>query len=623
MIVLKYICLVYLPFVTFGNSLDFTQSRTIILCEDEKRNISCAYGNLSIEKVIFPQQGSRCNTLRYCDDKATHIQSQCNGQKWCEVNTNAFIHGRCTKVPRHIVLNYACSHIDVWNRLVQSNQGRVVCGSLKDVQCHLHYTDVISSSKAKYDYDYHDSCEKNKVNIQECLTNGIMSACDKKYKCDETKIRNTHCFFKPFRIEITYSCDQGRTNSYMKTISRDSIIKPLINRTSSIYRNDDATWNVLHDTKYYMQVKLDNDLRVLIYDKKHNKSFVLCPNIFADTHATIVCRQFNLSDIGFAVTVTREEKYKQLHFHVNCSGNESTLLLCRFDRSSQTFCENSDAAVRCTTLNTNPVSSTEVIVPQAIPPNMTGTEIGVISSIVFIATVLFVIVIIYRKNKKSKHNSESNISAPMNYLTLHRNDGLNETSHLYVDANAINSPDSRAETDNMSYQINDLHRGNICVDHLHGMEGNVENNYFLIEPSEFEATMDNNYSDIDNPVASSSSRLQRNSLNQNNYFVLDPNETKRPNNVNNYSEIRDSSLTTIKEKNEASISNNYDHYAILKEGVYDETNNRRHVSQDDVNIYDRSLGDAYDSMTCIRNKTLDLTYNHLPQPNNDNKTIIS
>ena len=85
---------------------------TIILCEDEKRNISCAYGNLSIEKVIFPQQGSRCNTLRYCDDKATHIQSQCNGQKWCEVDTNAFIHDRCTKVPRHIVLNYACSHID-------------------------------------------------------------------------------------------------------------------------------------------------------------------------------------------------------------------------------------------------------------------------------------------------------------------------------------------------------------------------------------------------------------------------------------------------------------------------------------------------------------------------------
>lgn len=102
-----------------------------------------------------------------------------------------------------------------------------------------------------------------------------------------------------------------------------------------------------------MQVKLDNDLRVLIYDKKQNKSFVLCPNIFADTHATIVCRQFNLSDIGFAVTVTREEKYKQLHFHVNCSGNESTLLLCRFDRSSQTFCENSDAAVRCTSKEIN------------------------------------------------------------------------------------------------------------------------------------------------------------------------------------------------------------------------------------------------------------------------------
>ncbi|CAG2248866.1 unnamed protein product [Mytilus edulis] len=442
-----------------------------------------------------------------------------------------------------------------------------------------------------------------------------MSACDKKYKCDETKIRNTHCFFKPFRIEITYSCDQGRTNSYMKTISRDSIIKPLINRTSTIYRYDDATGNVLHDTKYYMQVKLDNDLRVLIYDKKQNKSFVLCPNIFADTHATIVCRQFNLSDIGFAVTVTREEKYKQLHFHVNCSGNESTLLLCRFDRSSQTFCENSDAAVRCTTLNTNPVSSTEVIVPQAIPPNMTGTEIGVISSIVFIATVLFVIVIIYRKNKKSKHISESNISAPINYLNLHRNDGLNETSHLYVDANATNSPDSllatRAETENMSYPINDLQRGNIFVDHLHGMEGHVDNNYFLIEPSEFEATMDNNYSDIDNPVASSSSRLQRNSLNQNNYFILDPNETRRSYNANNYSEIEESLIISLKDNNEASLSNNDDHYAISKEGVYDKTNNRRHVSQDDVNIYDRSLGDAYDSMTCMRNKTLDITYDHL------------
>ncbi|XP_063444957.1 uncharacterized protein LOC134725235 isoform X3 [Mytilus trossulus] len=444
MIVLKFICLVYLPFVTFGNTLDFTQSRTIILCEDEKRNISCAYGNLSIEKVIFPQQGSRCNTLRYCDDKATHIQSQCNGQKWCEVYTNAFIHGRCTKVPRHIVLNYACSHRDVWNRLIQSNQGRVVCGSLKDAQCNLHHTDVISSSKANYHYDYHDSCEKKKENIQECLTNGIISACDKKYKCDETKIRNTYCFFKPFRIEITYSCDQ--------------------------------------DTKYYMQVKLDNDLRVLIYDERENKSVVLCPNMWTDTHATIVCRQFNLSNIGFAITVTRRENYKQLHVHVNCSGNESTLLLCRFDRLSQGFCENGDAAIRCTTLNTNPVSSTEVIVPPAISSNMTGTEIGVISSIVVIATTLFVIFIIYRKNKKWKHNSESNISEPMNYQNLHRNDGLNETSNLYVDANATNGPYSRlaasVETDNTSYSINDPQRGNIFVDHLHGLEGNMENNYF-------------------------------------------------------------------------------------------------------------------------------------------------
>lgn len=109
--------------------------------------------------------------------------------------------------PRHLLVY---SYISVWNRLIQSNQGRVVCGSLKDVQCHLHYTDVISSSKAKYDYDYHDSCEKSKENIQECLTNGIISACDKKYKCDETKIGNTYCFFKPFRIEITYSCDQGK-----------------------------------------------------------------------------------------------------------------------------------------------------------------------------------------------------------------------------------------------------------------------------------------------------------------------------------------------------------------------------------------------------------------------------
>ncbi|XP_063444959.1 uncharacterized protein LOC134725235 isoform X5 [Mytilus trossulus] len=395
MIVLKFICLVYLPFVTFGNTLDFTQSRTIILCEDEKRNISCAYGNLSIEKVIFPQQGSRCNTLRYCDDKATHIQSQCNGQKWCEVYTNAFIHGRCTKVPRHIVLNYACSHRD------------------------------------------------------------------------------------------------GPTRSNTKSVSRDSIIKPSINRTSTKHRYDEGTGNVLHgtclifkfqDTKYYMQVKLDNDLRVLIYDERENKSVVLCPNMWTDTHATIVCRQFNLSNIGFAITVTRRENYKQLHVHVNCSGNESTLLLCRFDRLSQGFCENGDAAIRCTTLNTNPVSSTEVIVPPAISSNMTGTEIGVISSIVVIATTLFVIFIIYRKNKKWKHNSESNISEPMNYQNLHRNDGLNETSNLYVDANATNGPYSRlaasVETDNTSYSINDPQRGNIFVDHLHGLEGNMENNYF-------------------------------------------------------------------------------------------------------------------------------------------------
>ncbi|XP_063444964.1 uncharacterized protein LOC134725238 isoform X2 [Mytilus trossulus] len=625
MIVLKFIGLVYLPFVTFGNKLDFPQSRTIISCEDEKRNISCAYGNLSIEKVIFPQQGSRCNTVRYCDDKATQIQSLCNGQKWCEVGTNAFIHGRCTKVPRHIVLNYACSHIDAWNRLIQSNQGRVVCGSLKDVQCNLHYTEVISSSKAKYDYDYHDSCEKTKENIQGCLTNGIISACDKKYTCDETKIRNTYCFFKPFRIEITYSCDQGPTKTNMKSISRDSIFKPSINRTSTKQQYDEGTGNVLHGTKYYMQVKLDTDFRVLIYDERQNKSFVLCPNIWTDTHATIVCRQFNLSDIGFAVTVSRQDCYKQLHVDVNCSGYESTLLLCRFDRSSETFCENSDAAVRCTTLNTNPVSSTEVIVPPSIPSNMTGTEIGVISSIVFIATVLFVIVIIYRKNKKWKHNSESNISIPINYQNLHRNDGLNETSNLYVDANATNGPYSRlaasVETENTSYPLNDPQRGHIYVDHLDGMEGNMENNYFLIEPSESEATMDHSYSDIDNLVASSSSRLQRNSLDQNNYFVLDPNETRRLNNVDNYSEIKDSLLTTVKERNEASKSNNYDHYAISKEGVYDETNNRRHVNHDDVNIYDRSLGDAYDSMTCMKTKTKDITYDHLPQPNYDNDKI--
>ncbi|XP_063444966.1 uncharacterized protein LOC134725238 isoform X4 [Mytilus trossulus] len=532
MIVLKFIGLVYLPFVTFGNKLDFPQSRTIISCEDEKRNISCAYGNLSIEKVIFPQQGSRCNTVRYCDDKATQIQSLCNGQKWCEVGTNAFIHGRCTKVPRHIVLNYACSHIDAWNRLIQSNQGRVVCGSLKDVQCNLHYTEVISSSKAKYDYDYHDSCEKTKENIQGCLTNGIISACDKKYTCDETKIRNTYCFFKPFRIEITYSCDQGPTKTNMKSISRDSIFKPSINRTSTKQQYDEGTGNVLHGT----------------------------------------CLIFNFQ-----------------------------------------------------ALNTNPVSSTEVIVPPSIPSNMTGTEIGVISSIVFIATVLFVIVIIYRKNKKWKHNSESNISIPINYQNLHRNDGLNETSNLYVDANATNGPYSRlaasVETENTSYPLNDPQRGHIYVDHLDGMEGNMENNYFLIEPSESEATMDHSYSDIDNLVASSSSRLQRNSLDQNNYFVLDPNETRRLNNVDNYSEIKDSLLTTVKERNEASKSNNYDHYAISKEGVYDETNNRRHVNHDDVNIYDRSLGDAYDSMTCMKTKTKDITYDHLPQPNYDNDKI--
>ncbi|XP_076073882.1 uncharacterized protein LOC143045328 [Mytilus galloprovincialis] len=374
-------------------------------------------------------------------------------------------------------------------------------------------------------------------------------------------------------------------------------------------------------TKYYMQVKLDNDLRVLIYDGRQNKSFVLCPNIWTDTPATIVCRQFNLSDIGFAVTVTRKENYKQLNVDVNCSGNESTLLLCRFDRSSQTFCENSDDAVRCTTLNTNPVSSTEVIVPPAIPSNMTGTETGVISPIVIIATVLFVIVIIYRKNKKSKHNFGSNISAPIHYQNLQRNDGLNETSHLYVDANATNSPDSLlatpAETENTSYPINIFQSENISVDLLHGMERNGENNYFLIEPSESEATIDHSYSDIDNHAASSSSRFQRNSLNQNNYFVLDPNETRRSNNANNYSEIAESSVITLKEKNAVSISHNYDHYAILKEGVYDETNNRRHVTKDDVNIYDRSLGDAYDSMTCMRNKTLDIAYDHLQQSSND------
>lgn len=198
---------------------------------------------------------------------------------------------------------------------------------------------------------------------------------------------------------------------------------------------------------------------------------------------------------------------------------------------------------------------------------------------------------------------------------------------MHVDANATNGPYSRlaasAETEIASYPINIFQSDNISVDLLHGMERNVENNYFLIEPSESEATIDHSYSDIDNPAVSPSSLLQRNSLNQNNYFVLDPNETRRSNSANNYSEIEDSSLTTVKEKNEASISNNYDHYAISKEGVYDETNNRRHVNQDDVNIYDRSLGDAYDSMTCMRNKTLDITYDHLPQPNNDNDRIIS
>ncbi|VDI30400.1 Hypothetical predicted protein [Mytilus galloprovincialis] len=146
------------------------------------------------------------------------------------------------------------------------------------------------------------------------------------------------------------------------------------------------------------------------------------------------------------------------------------------------------------------------------------------------------------------------------------------------------------------------------------MERNLGNNYFLIEPSESKVTIDHSFSDIDNPAASSSSRFQRNSLNRNNYFVLDPNVTRRSNNANNYSEIKESSLTTVKEKNVASISKNDDHYAILKEGVYDETNNRRHVNQDDVNIYDRSISDAYDSMTCMRTKTLDITiYDHLQQ----------
>ncbi|CAC5385024.1 unnamed protein product [Mytilus coruscus] len=590
MIVLKFIFLVYLSFLTFGNIFALSQSRTIILCEDEKTNISCVDGNISIEKVIFPLQRSQCSTtLRNCNDKTRNIQSTCNGKKWCAMETNAFIKGHCTKVPRHMVLNYACSHIDFWNRRIQNNQGRVVCGSLKDVQC--HYTDVISSSEATYDYDYDDSCEKPVEKIQECLSNGIKSACDNKYQCDEKEITNTYCFFMSFSIEITYSCDQ--------------------------------------DTKYYMQVKLDNDMRVLIYDESQNKSFVLCPNMWTDTHATIVCRQFNLSDIGLAIKVTREEKYKQLHSHVNCSGNESTLLLCRFDRSSQRFCENSDSAVRCTTLNKNPVSSTEVMLTPDIHSNTTGTAIGVISSIVFIATVAFVIIIICRIKKRSKYNSGSNISAPINYQNVHRSDGLSEgvlPSHCYMDLHATDGSNAliaaNAETGNTSYPINVPQRGNLSVDYSHGMERIVENNYFLIEPSELEATMNNSYSDIDNPVASSSSfRLQQNSLNQNDYFVLDPRETERSNNANNYSEIEESSLITAKAKKNVLTSNNYDHYAISKEGVYDETNNRRHVNQDDFNIYDRSLDDAYDSMTFMRTKTLDITYDHLKQTNNYNDRL--
>lgn len=219
------------------------------------------------------------------------------------------------------------------------------------------------------------------------------------------------------------------------------------------------------------------------------------------------------------------------------------------------------------------------------------------------------------------------MSAPINYQNLHRNDGLNETTHLYVDSNATNGPYSRlaasAETENASYQINIFQSENVSVDLLHGMGRTVENNYFLIEPSESEATINHSYSDVDNPAASSSSRLQRNSLNPNNYFILDPNVTRRSNNVNNYSEIEEASLIKLKEKNVASITNNYDHYAISKEGVYDETNNRRHVNQDDVNIYDRSIGDAYDSMTCMRTKTLDITYDHLQQTNSDNDRLYN
>ncbi|XP_052071477.1 uncharacterized protein LOC127709847 isoform X2 [Mytilus californianus] len=393
---------------------------------------------------------------------------------------------------------------------------------------------------------------------------------------------------------------------------------------------DEDTKHHSNDTKYRFQVKLDNDWRVLIHDRQLNKSFVLCSNMWTDKHATIVCRELNLSDLGFAITVTRKREYKQQRFYVNCSGNESTLLLCSFNKTSQRFCENRDSAVRCTSFNTNPVTSTEVILPTDIHSNTTGTAIGLISSIVFIATVVFVIIAIYRKRKNSKHNSGSNISAPINYQNLHRSDGLSEgvpPYHWYIDGNATNGSDSplaaNAETGNTSYPVNVPQRENISVDYSHGMERNVGNNYFLIEPNEMEATMDNNYSDIDNPAASSSSGLQHNSLNQNDYFVLDPIETGRSNDVNNYSEIEESSPITLKEKNAVSISNNYGHYAILKEGVYDETNNRRHVNQDVYNIYDRSIDEAYDSTTFVRNKTLDITYDHLKQPNNNNDKIIN
>ncbi|XP_071132887.1 uncharacterized protein [Mytilus edulis] len=277
-----------------------------------------------------------------CSNQTRLIKEKCNTRKNCSLSENDF--KSRNNQPRRVFVKLYCTRKRWWSNS-QYTKRVEVCGSLSAINCDRQ--DVITNFVFEWWYETGIICENTKY-ISNCMEN-IFKRCVGHRNCDHLNV-NTDCFYFPLRATISYSCNTEGTGTSTTPVNN--------NRNHSYIPEDDVSPRtfVFDVTKppntgeIGFVLNVDRDFRLLIINKKRNKTYSLCANKWENKHARIVCRHLNISDKGNAGNISRNINLTRIAYGVDCPVNITNPFKCIPDYShhSRDICDSiGDAAVKC------------------------------------------------------------------------------------------------------------------------------------------------------------------------------------------------------------------------------------------------------------------------------------